>query len=111
MFEGDFADTCAENFRSCRWGAEQEYHACADTGARTPIGMSGNLLQFSASFLSTSFPHTSGASYPFDCVPFLGASLSGLFPSISSSFSLHGVFAPQCVEFLKKHLLAYIFCW
>ena len=46
MFEADFADTCAENFRSGWWGAERECRACADTGARTPIGVSGNCLIF-----------------------------------------------------------------
>ena len=36
MFEGDFADTCDEGPVECQ--------ACADTEARTPIGVIGNYL-------------------------------------------------------------------
>ena len=41
-----------ENFRYCRWGAEQRVSrvrakclACAEPGARTPISTSGNVLK------------------------------------------------------------------
>jgi hypothetical protein len=47
MFEGDSADTC-EKFPLVSMGGRAEGLACADPGARTPIGTSGNfsLLKF-----------------------------------------------------------------
>ena len=42
MFEGDSADTCAEFFSLMSMGGRGEGLACADPGARTPIGVSGN---------------------------------------------------------------------
>ena len=41
MFKGDFADTCGKEFLLIRGQAEGL--ACADPGARAPIGDSGNL--------------------------------------------------------------------
>ena len=44
MFEGDSADRCAGNFSlTSMWGGAEDL-ACADPGARTPIGVSGILL-------------------------------------------------------------------
>jgi hypothetical protein len=42
MFEGDSADTCGGKFPLVSMGGRAEGLACADTGARTPIGASGN---------------------------------------------------------------------
>ena len=42
MFEGDSADMCAGKFPLVSMGARAEGQACADLGARTPIGASGN---------------------------------------------------------------------
>ena len=42
MFEGDSADMCAEIFWLVLMGGRAEGLACADPGARTPIGASGN---------------------------------------------------------------------
>jgi hypothetical protein len=42
MFEGDFADTCTGKFPLTSMGGRAEDLACADPGARTPIGVSGN---------------------------------------------------------------------
>ena len=42
MFEGDSADTCAGKFPLMSMGGQAEGLACADPGARTPIGVSGN---------------------------------------------------------------------
>ena len=42
MFEGDSADRCAGKFPLVSMGVRAECPACADTGARTPIGASGN---------------------------------------------------------------------
>ena len=44
MFEGDSADMCAGKFPLVSMGGRAEDLACADPGARTPIGASGNLL-------------------------------------------------------------------
>ena len=41
MFEGYSAETCTGKFPM---GGRAEGPACADTGARTPIGASGNLF-------------------------------------------------------------------
>ena len=38
------SDTCAEKFPLVSMGGRAEGLACADPGARTPIGASGNLL-------------------------------------------------------------------
>ena len=46
MFEGDSADTCAGKFPPVSMGGRVEGLACADPGARTPIGASGNLSKF-----------------------------------------------------------------
>ena len=43
MFEGDSADMCAVKFPLTSMGGRAEGLACADQGARTPIGASGNL--------------------------------------------------------------------
>jgi hypothetical protein len=42
MFEVDSADTCAGNFLIVLMGGRAEGLACADPGARTHIGDSGN---------------------------------------------------------------------
>ena len=42
MFEGDSADMCAGKFLPVSMGGRAEGLACADPGARTPIGASGN---------------------------------------------------------------------
>jgi hypothetical protein len=44
MFEGDSADMCAGKFSLVSMGARAEGLACADPGARTPIGASGIFL-------------------------------------------------------------------
>ena len=41
MFEGDSADLCAGIFQLVSMGGRAEGLACADPGARTPIGASG----------------------------------------------------------------------
>ena len=43
MFEGDSADMCGGKFLFMLMGGRAEGLACADPGARTPIGVSGNL--------------------------------------------------------------------
>ena len=40
MFEGDTADMCAKKFTPVAMGGRAEGLACADPGARTPIGAS-----------------------------------------------------------------------
>jgi hypothetical protein len=45
MFEGDSADTCAGKFQLVSMEGRAEGLACADPGARTPIGASGNLYK------------------------------------------------------------------
>ena len=42
MFEGDSADTCAGKFPLVSLGGREEGLTCADPGARTPMGASGN---------------------------------------------------------------------
>ena len=44
MFEGDSADTCAGKFPLGLMGGRAEGLVCADPGARTYIGASGNCL-------------------------------------------------------------------
>ena len=44
MFEGDSADTCAGKYPLVSMGGRAEGLACADPGARTPIGASGNFI-------------------------------------------------------------------
>ncbi len=41
MFKGDYADTCAGKIPLVSMGVRAKCPACADTGARTPIGASG----------------------------------------------------------------------
>ena len=52
MFEGDSADTCGGKFPLVSMGGRAEGLACADLGARTPTGASGNFL-FVLSFSSS----------------------------------------------------------
>ena len=52
MFEGDYADTCTGKFPLVSLGGRAEGLACADPGARTPIGASGILCGV---FLSTDY--------------------------------------------------------
>ena len=42
MFEGDSAEMCAGKFPLVSMGGRAESLACADPGASTPIGASGN---------------------------------------------------------------------
>jgi hypothetical protein len=42
MFEGDSTDMCAVKFPLVSMGGRAEGLACADLGARTAIGASGN---------------------------------------------------------------------
>ena len=44
MFEGDSADMCAGKFPPVSMGGRVKGLACADPGARTPIGASGITL-------------------------------------------------------------------
>ena len=50
MFEGDAADTCARKCSLMLMGGRAEGLACADPGARTPIGVSGNYIDFTVIF-------------------------------------------------------------
>ena len=50
MFEDDSADMCAKTFPLYVDGGRAEGLACADPGARTPIGASGNLLSCHSQF-------------------------------------------------------------
>ena len=57
MFEGDSADTCAGKFPLVSMGGRTEGLACADLGARTPIGASDffyNLKVFHENLCTTS---------------------------------------------------------
>ena len=47
MLEGDSADMCAGKFLLVLIGGRAEGLACADPGARTPIGTSGNYIKLS----------------------------------------------------------------
>jgi hypothetical protein len=56
MFEDDFGDTCGGKFPLVSMRGRAEGLACAETGARTPIGVRRNfLLSFFLS--SSSFSH------------------------------------------------------
>ena len=44
MFEGDSADMCAGKYPLMSMVGRVEGLACADPGARTPIGVSGNFV-------------------------------------------------------------------
>jgi hypothetical protein len=46
MFAGNSADMCAREFPLMLMGGRVEGLACADPGARTPIGASGNFGTF-----------------------------------------------------------------
>ena len=46
MFEGEFADMYAEKFLLMSMGGRAEGLACADTGARAPIFVSGIKIYF-----------------------------------------------------------------
>ena len=52
MFEGDSGDKCANTFPLVSMGGQAEGLACADLGARTPIGASRN---YSNSILANIF--------------------------------------------------------
>jgi hypothetical protein len=56
MFEGYSADTRAGKFSLVSMGGRAEGLACADPGARTPIGASGNFsLSFFLSFFTPGY--------------------------------------------------------
>ena len=63
MFEGDSADTCGRKFPLVSMGGRAEGPACADPGARTPIGASGI-------FLILCLCHLLGVSI-VDCYPII----------------------------------------
>ena len=47
MFEGDSADMCVGKFPLTSMTGRAEGLACAEPGARTPIGASGNFVKIS----------------------------------------------------------------
>ena len=55
MFEGDSANTCAGKFPLVSMGGRAEGLACADPGARSPIGASGNYFTMIASQIEPFF--------------------------------------------------------
>ena len=61
MFEGDSPDMCAGKFPLASMGGRAEGLACADPGARTPIGASGN-------FSTTSLILKRGLPSHYKCV-------------------------------------------
>ena len=63
MFKGDYADTLARKFSLVSMGGRAEGLACAEPGARTPIGVSGNfdVLDYSPCSL---FPLLINCQYP-----------------------------------------------
>jgi hypothetical protein len=66
MFEGYSADTRAGKFPLVSMGGRAEGLACADPGARTPIGASGNFLHLAfINYLKCSFnlDHSSGSQF------------------------------------------------
>ena len=52
-FEGDYKDTCVGKFPLVSMGGRAEGLACADPGARTPIGVSGIVVEFAGGVLSS----------------------------------------------------------
>jgi hypothetical protein len=56
MFEGDFEDTCADNFLLVLMGGQAEGPACANPGARTPIEASRNLATYIITITFSIFP-------------------------------------------------------
>ena len=55
MFECDSADMCAGKFPLVSMEARPEGLACADPGARTPTGASGNFIHLLSSFILLSY--------------------------------------------------------
>ena len=55
MFEGDYADMCAGKVLFMSMEGRAEGLACADPGAKTPIGASGNSLYDSDTTLCAFF--------------------------------------------------------
>ena len=51
MFEGDSTDMCAGNFPLVSMEGIGKGLACADPGARTPIGASGNLYCYAKVYI------------------------------------------------------------
>ena len=64
MFEGDSADMCARKFPLVSMGGRAEGLACADPGARTPIGANGN-FSFLLFFLIPLFKNPEGVVVGF----------------------------------------------
>ena len=87
MFEGDSANTCGGIFSLMSMGGRAEGLACADLGARTPIGVSGN-------FLTLSKPSTLGSQLLNSFITKRGERHTQVFQSIiflrptKESFSL-----------------------
>ena len=59
MFEGDSTDKCAGKISASVDGGRAEGLECADPGARTPIGVSGNSLYFNNLLIKISFTFAS----------------------------------------------------
>ena len=65
MFKGDSAHTCPGKFPLTLMGCRAEGLACADPGARTPIGMSGN---FSVAVVTEHIDSSKNSNEPALCV-------------------------------------------
>ena len=65
MFLGDSAEMCGGKFPLVSLGGRAEGLACADPGARTPIGMSRNFLfhQFIPFYEKMIFSHQTGTTF------------------------------------------------
>ena len=94
MFEGDSADTCAGKLSLMSMGGRAEGLACADPGARTPIGVSGNLNLSSA---------------PVSYVPALVAVIWQMSPAVSSVLQFTPKEQCNCNDF-SGHLASPVAC-
>ena len=65
IFEGDFAEMCAEKFPLMSMRGREEGLACADPVSRTPIGLSGNFILYKASQRTINMlqEHVPGTAY------------------------------------------------
>ena len=74
MFEGDSADTCAGKFLLVLMRGRAEGLACADPGARTPIGASGNVGPGGVSALPLAAGINEGGHYFRYIIPLFSSS-------------------------------------
>ena len=103
MLEGDSADTRAVKFPLTSMGGRAEDLACADQGARTAIGVSGNFIVKMVDLLGRTFCLTFEIYLLSICYKFLCLNIVIVHRSVFLLLATRFIIAANYVRFCFEH--------